>query len=246
VPAPTTLIEKLIHIFTFIGVKVVSWMFRRLPNEVGLLAPRRCRPWPRRGRRARLTRSRFVLVHVWRARVLTWSAGHVMITEDDATFGREPTVILSQFPHPPGGRSRPRGMNVRFAFRETLRDLGRGVDFVFRVRIPDGAAFDAEAAKHRSRPRWDCHPSRRDETHCARAAYDALKAGGVPLRGADSGQVFPWTFGKLLQHLSATSRLAIELQSPPVARPTAPASRLDRTFVRPLSRDRAWRSMTPV
>jgi RHS repeat-associated protein len=134
---------------------------------------------------------RDVNVYVWEQKGS--SIGHVMVTESGSA-----TVLLSQFPHGPGGDRRPEGPNKQLSYEETLREEGRPPDHVLKVNVPNDAAFNAEVADHTRRLAWSWLPKGNEETHCARAAYDSLKAGGVPLVGQDSGQILPGTLGGLL------------------------------------------------
>ncbi len=134
---------------------------------------------------------RDVDVYVWNRSGT--SVGHVMVTEAGRT-----TVILSQFPHGPGGESRPDGPNRRLTYDQTWREEARLPDRILRIHVPNDAAFDAAVANHIRRLEWNWLPTTGEQTHCARAAYDSLRAGGVPLAGQDRGQILPGTLGDLL------------------------------------------------
>jgi hypothetical protein len=141
------------------------------------------------------------------------SVGHVMITE-----GTSRTAILSQYPHAYGGDSAGHGPNILFDFEQTMATSGRP-DKIFKVTIPDDIAFDRTAKQNIAphRPWWDWLPERRKgETHCARAGYDALKAGGLPLIGQDAKpdeweQILPGTLGDLLDRLAAKAKAANDI-----------------------------------
>lgn len=118
-----------------------------------------------------------VTIWGWKDIGFFWgSVGHVMITEAEAT-----QVLLSQFPHAVGQPSVPRGPNTLLSFSETEAEEARPAGIVFRVNVPDDLSFDLMAADHRARPIWDWDPIPPTQTHCARAAYDALRAGSVPI-----------------------------------------------------------------
>ena len=145
---------------------------------------------------------RYVDVYIWEWHGLipkTWPGnrvGHVMITEADSE-----TVILSQFP-----ASGIRGSNITYDYWGTVHREGTWFQKKYRVLVPDDKAFDDEACKQRKRKTWTIRPNSSSETHCSRAAYDALKAGGVPLSGQDDGQLLPGNFGTMLEDLKAHRR----------------------------------------
>ncbi len=75
-------------------------------------------------------------------------------------------------------------------------------DDLFEVFVPDDAAFDSEACKQKKSDYWDWRPNTsQGETHCSRAAYNLLKAGGVPVSGQDRGQILPNTLGSILNRM---------------------------------------------
>ncbi len=121
------------------------------------------------------------------------SVGHVMITERNSD-----DVILSQFPYPRGTK----GENKPFDYKDTMKKEGRQATKIFKVFVPNDDAFDKMVKEHLDRDVWDAYPDKPNETHCSRAAYDALKAGGVPVSGQDTGQILPGTLGDLLQGLT--------------------------------------------
>ncbi|MDI6809960.1 MAG: RHS repeat-associated core domain-containing protein, partial [Candidatus Eisenbacteria bacterium] len=118
--------------------------------------------------------------------------GHVMITEHNSR-----TVLLSQFPVPRGAHK----PNVKLDFDKTYAEEGGCPNKRFTVHVPDDKAFDEMVANHVARKYWDKYPNKPGETHCSRAAYDTLKAGGVPLSGQDKGQLLPGNFGGMLEEL---------------------------------------------
>jgi hypothetical protein len=108
------------------------------------------------------------------------SVGHVMIT-NAGTAG----VVLSQFPHAVGDPETPYGPNTTLSFLETKHEMNRPVGVVFAIDIPDTISFSAMASNERERPIWCWDPELPRETHCARAAYDALRAGGLNIDPED-------------------------------------------------------------
>jgi RHS repeat-associated protein len=134
---------------------------------------------------------RDVDVYVWEWHTMGGQVGHVMITEHGST-----TVLLSQFPIPRGLHE----PNHKRDYTDTLNLEGAPAK-IFIVNVPNDSAFDAMVANHVARYWWDFRPSSSDETHCTRAAYDALKAGGVPVFGQDSGQFLPGNLGSMLEKL---------------------------------------------
>jgi len=118
--------------------------------------------------------------------------GHVMVTEHNSK-----TVLLSQFPVPRGARE----PNVQFDYEGTFMAEASLPDRKFIVHVPDDKSFDAMVASHVARKWWAMRPKGSEETHCTRAAYDALKAGGVPLSGQDKGQLLPGSLGRMLEDL---------------------------------------------
>ncbi|HUN92015.1 MAG TPA: hypothetical protein VMU33_08155 [Burkholderiaceae bacterium] len=131
------------------------------------------------------------------------SVGHVMISESDTS------VDVSQFPHGLGGEPTPWGPNTTLTFSQTNTEMDRPPGVVYTIDIPDPAAFAAAANDHRSRPDWCWDPEPPFETHCARAAYDVLKAGGVNIDAAgdyaitngERREIIPNTLWSLLEDL---------------------------------------------
>ena len=116
-----------------------------------------------------------VTVGAWQGRV-----GHVMVTPSDST-----TVLLSQFPHALGLPTSIEGPNTRLSFQDTRTAEQSDVSVVYGVTVPDGDVFMSMVNNEVARPIWSWDPEPPTQTHCARAAYDALKAGGVPIDPAN-------------------------------------------------------------
>jgi RHS repeat-associated protein len=141
---------------------------------------------------------RWVDVYVWRWRrlgVLGGRVGHVMVTEHNSE-----KIISSPFPSPRGRHehmyNKPYGLTY-------IAEGDDAPDDLFEVFVPDDAAFNSEARKQNKMTTWDWLPDVcKSETHCARAAYNMLKAGGVPVSGQDQGQIFPNTLGNILRNLA--------------------------------------------
>jgi len=159
-----------------------------------------------------------VVIWGWKDLGFFWgSVGHVMIAEAATT-----NVLLSQFPHTVGQPSVPRGPNTLFSFSDTEAEEARPAGVVFRVTVPDESSFDAMAANHRARPIWDWDPTPPMQTHCARAAYDALRAGSVPIDSENryvitpghTRQIIPdtiWALLKSVPEVAVISQTATEL-----------------------------------
>jgi len=127
-----------------------------------------------------------------------------MITEHNSS-----DVILSLFPRDPG-LSKP---NTPYDAMQTRLREGRGYDKMYVVHVPNDKAFDRVTAEHKARNTWNWWPTNNDETHCTRSVYDALKAGGVPLTGHDSGQILPRILDRLLDGLDTVYELQKILNS---------------------------------
>ena len=152
-----------------------------------------------------LVGGRDVDVYIWRweGPGMVWPGsrvGHVMVTEAGTKH-----VYVSQFPHAFGQASKPKGPNTKLNWTETVTEEGSSPDNVFRVHLPNGTAFDAAVKDHVSRATWSAVPITKNQTHCARAGYDTLKAGGLPLKGHDSGRLLPGTLGDMLQTMTKTA-----------------------------------------
>jgi len=130
---------------------------------------------------------RDVDVYIWRAE--GFSVGHVMVTEAGST-----QVILSQFP----GNGLPVGPNETKSFPDTLDAEGRSASEVWRINVPNDAAFDAAAARERALEYWTASPSN-ESTQCSIAASRALRAGGVKLNTITTGTLMPGFFANGLQ-----------------------------------------------
>jgi hypothetical protein len=156
---------------------------------------------------------RDVDVYIWRWEGIPGPGGgrvgHVMVTEANST-----QVILSQFPHQISQSSTMRGPNWTYSYDETFNAEGSLPDNVFRVHVSDDVEFDAEAASQRQRIIWDWFPSNRDETHCARSAYDSLLHGGVGVYGQNTGQILPGTLGNILGDLSVKEPFRVRTITP--------------------------------
>jgi hypothetical protein len=128
-------------------------------------------------------------VYIWLAKTSPVSVGHVMVT---ARCSR--SVYLSQYPHQPGVGSRTAGgPNNFYTFEQTYAAQARPAAAIFMVTVPDEAKFRQVVNNHRRRTRWAAFPWGADQTHCARAAADALTAGGLATLAAldDGGQILP-------------------------------------------------------
>jgi RHS repeat-associated protein len=135
---------------------------------------------------------RDVYVAIWNAQNLlssNRSVGHAAVLETDGQ------VILSQFPNPHASH----GHNVTESWEDTLDREGRDPDRVFKIFVPDDAAFDKVAHERRLRDDWDWKPNSPKETNCVEAADSALLAGGLPL---DRYYLWPGYLGDDLQKLS--------------------------------------------
>jgi RHS repeat-associated protein len=146
---------------------------------------------------------RDVDVYVWEANIFHLSVGHIMVTEHDSQ-----QVLLSQFPHEAGEKT-PQvgtGPNTSLSFKDTYKEEGRNATRIITVHVPNDKTFDKEVKNQVSRPYWDKNPSKPNETHCARSTYDALKAGGVPLRAHDKGQILPGELGRNLDLMNHSNQ----------------------------------------
>jgi hypothetical protein len=144
-------------------------------------------------------------VYIWSWRDLGFvsqrrdSVGHVMVFDDDGTQH----VEVSQFPHPPGAPSRPKGRNYTFTYNDTRQaEQQRDPNKKFLVHLPYEIAFHNEVDDQQSRPWWVWWPHGPNETQCARAGYDVLKAGGLPLWGHNSGEIMPGALGLALDRFA--------------------------------------------
>lgn len=86
---------------------------------------------------------------------------------------------------------------------------------VFEIILPDGPAFMQEVHVQKDIiKKWGAFPGvgSRTHTHCARAASQALQAGGgLPINSTfsqvdDGGQIFPKTLHKILSHLAGVNQ----------------------------------------
>jgi hypothetical protein len=124
--------------------------------------------------------SRNVIVTIWN-RTGMKAVGHA------AAFDEDGNQILSQFPQCWLTERCLIGPNRTLPWSDTVTKEGRAPDYIFRVNVPDGAAFDKVAADHRGRQLWDWYPTWADpnETNCVYAVGKALQAGGVPVKSYD-------------------------------------------------------------
>jgi RHS repeat-associated protein len=125
------------------------------------------------------------------------SVGHVMVIDDGTQ-----NVEVSQFPHGVGEPSTPKGPNHRLNYNDTFTEENeRNPDTKFLVHLPNPPAFHAAVQNEVSRSWWVWDPHGPNQTQCARAGYDVLKAGGLPLWGyGDQGEIMPgWLSVKLNQ-----------------------------------------------
>ena len=119
---------------------------------------------------------RDIYVAIWNAR-LPWglygygNVGHVAALELD---GR---VISSQFPTPHGLR----GLNTPLSYLDTIDTEGHLPDSVYRIFVPNDAAFNRSIGTSLSKPKWYWLGDGDDNTNCTRSVDDALRAGGVPV-----------------------------------------------------------------
>jgi hypothetical protein len=94
-------------------------------------------------------------------------------------------------------------INRQLSYDDTIAREGRAADHLFRARIKDVKAFDAAVMDHGWRTWWIYFPERSDQTQCTRAAYDAIRAGGIAI-SCTFPRVCNWpeVFGDALQDLS--------------------------------------------
>jgi RHS repeat-associated protein len=129
---------------------------------------------------------RDVDIYVWRAEGS--SVGHIMVTEANST-----QVILSQFP----GNGSIVGPNVTKSFADTMMAEGREPSEVWRVNVPNDAAFDRAAARERGLNTWS-FTTTEGTTQCSIAASRALRAGGVNINTITTGTLWPGLMGNNL------------------------------------------------
>ena len=131
------------------------------------------------------------------------SVGHVMVIDDGTQ-----NVEVSQFPHGVGEPSTTRGPNHTLSYADTFTEEARNPDSKFLVHLPNPSAFHAQVYNEtKTRKIWDWDPHGPNETQCARAGYDVLKAGGLPLWGyGGQGLIMPgWLSVKLNQFVNFNS-----------------------------------------
>jgi hypothetical protein len=138
-------------------------------------------------------------VHVWQAKLKSRSVGHVMVTGHCSHI-----VYLSQYPHVPGGASTSKGPNVRYTYAQTYAAQARLPSAVFMVTLPDDAKFRGMVRDHQDRKFWSAIPDTPNETHCVRAASDALIAGGLQslMPRDDGGAILPGQFYAYLSRIA--------------------------------------------
>ena len=130
--------------------------------------------------------------------------GHVMVSDPSTN-----TALLSQFPHRFGQASVPKGPNILMPFSETYLEEEGVPDVIYEITISDAsvAAFQTMASNHLNRPIWDWDPTPPTQTHCARAVYDSLKAGGLPIdptnqyviKDGQTNEILPNSLWKLME-----------------------------------------------
>jgi hypothetical protein len=132
-------------------------------------------------------------------------AGHVMVAHHCM-----PKAWLSQYPHKPGEDSDAKGPNTYWTYEQTMVGAQSRPAAVFSVGLPDRDGFQREVQFQKDNiPLWGAFPpvNSRTYTHCARAASQALQAGGLPINSAfnkmdDGGQIFPKTLHTILSRLA--------------------------------------------
>jgi hypothetical protein len=149
--------------------------------------------------------------YIWKQNLVparkSW-AGHVMLTSH---CGR--AIYTNQFPHEPGEDSSFSGSNTLWTYDEVMQNAKNLPASIWAITLPDRMAFEKEAARRRGLVDWFAYPAEnsRDATHCARAAVQALKAGGVPINKGrkrdDGGQILPATLDGILSELANITRM---------------------------------------
>jgi len=151
-------------------------------------------------------------VHIWGWRGLgvEWGrVGHVMIANPSSNVS-----LLSQFPHGLGQPSVPKGPNICLSFTDTYKAEDDSMpDAIFEISIQDQflVAFQAMRENHLARPIWDWDPTAPTQTHCARSAYDSLRAGGIAIdpdgawviADGETCEILPNTLWYLLEQVGA-------------------------------------------
>ncbi len=93
-------------------------------------------------------------------------------------------IIQSQFPHEPGGASKPHGPNILIfrPHRVFLEEGGRKPDSAFRVEVPDLGGLAGAAIADLEKNHWFLDPGYLgNSTNCTHGIIQSLRAGGVPL-----------------------------------------------------------------
>jgi hypothetical protein len=141
----------------------------------------------------------------WQGVGVVWGrVGHVMVSDPSTN-----TALLSQFPHRLGQASVPKGPNILIPFADTYTLEGGNPDVIFEITISDNmiAAFNPQVQNELARPIWDWDPTPPTQTHCARSAYDALKAGGLnidptnqyAIQNGQTNEILPNSLWSLLE-----------------------------------------------
>lgn len=114
-----------------------------------------------------------IYVALWHLHYSSLSVGHA------AAFELNGATILSQFPHPHA----PYGRNDRLSYQATVNVEGRLPDHLYRVHIPDDAAFDkaVSAARSPKTKTWAWLPILSGQTNCSASLAFALTEGGFKL-----------------------------------------------------------------
>jgi hypothetical protein len=131
-------------------------------------------------------------------------AGHVMFSTPCGGY-----AYTSQFPHRPGESSKAEGSNTYLTFQETMLVEKVPPLVIYAVRLPNRLEFIHESLRQVRRiPRWGAFPAEgsRTHTHCARAASESLKAGGLPInsefyKADDGGQILPASLNRILARM---------------------------------------------
>jgi hypothetical protein len=151
-------------------------------------------------------------VYVWETNVLPGRfsfAGHVMVAQHCGQVS-----YVNQYPHLPDGPSASEGINRFWSYQDTLAGAKSPPAAVYTVTLPDGEGFQREARYQTTGiRRWGAIPAvnSKTHTHCARAASQAMQAGGLPINSTfnqmdDGGQILPKTIHKILTHLAGVNR----------------------------------------
>jgi len=158
---------------------------------------------------------RMVDVYIWfkRGTMIGYGrVGHVMMTEHHSQ-----KVLLSQFPQPVVlSWWKWHGINKPEQYYKTFENEGENEDRRFTIFVPNDKNFNHEINLQLTTRDWDWKPGHfwnstsgnSNETHCARAVYDALKAGGLPVSGYPTGWILPGELSDILEAMIGKSSLA--------------------------------------